>query len=191
MPESNLGQHRKETDHILTLWEQINIFSAIKSLFHIKTRHASSYSLPLVASVSFLLTFVMIPPIVLYGMLEFHWTAVESSYFISAAMFIRLLNMVIVLPLITKLLKRKSPLQVNMWILRLGASVEALGYLFIGLATSPLQFAGAGIMQSFGILSHPALRSLLTMLADPADVGKVLGACAALEAFSSKHLCDF
>jgi MFS family permease len=184
LPESNLGQHRKETDHILTLWEQINIFSAIKSLFHIKTRHASSYALPLVAGVSFLLTFVMMPPIILYGMLEFHWTAVESSYFISAAMFIRLLNMVFILPLVAKLLKNKSPLQVNMWILRLGASVETLGYIFIGLAASPLQFAEAGIMQSFGILSHPALRALLTMLADPADVGKVLGACAALEAFS-------
>jgi hypothetical protein len=55
-----------------------------------------------------------------------------------------------------------------------------------GVAFDSKQFTAAGLVQSIGILAQPSIRSMLTTLVDPTEVGELLGAVAVVESFASK-----
>ncbi|KAL1928733.1 hypothetical protein VTP01DRAFT_2519 [Rhizomucor pusillus] len=169
-----------------TLLERINIFSALRLLFHVKQTHANRYALPAAANTVFLITLIMMPPLMLYAMLVWGWTAYEGSMLVGIVSIARLLTMTLVLPLLSRFFlngtnSQHKLLNFNLWLARVGTLIETMEMILFGLAANTAQALLVAILGSFGILPQPALRAIVTTLVDPKDVGKVLGAVAVTE----------
>ena len=233
MPESNdisnykvpAGQDKQ------SFLQRINIFSALQILYRASSEHASQYALPLMAAVQFLIYIVVMPPSFLYAMLKFGWTAYEGGLFFSLCAFTKVIVMLTVLPILSKLFHRnkatlssksrntKEPtsppsssstsidssigssigkhdtrskediryaILFDSWMIRTGLTIETLCFLSFGLVTTSIGFSMTGAAQSLAMLAAPSLRSLLTSLVDPSEIGELLGAMAVLEACGSK-----
>lgn len=193
IPESNkhLAVHTQESTP--TLLQQINILSAIRVLFHVKQTHANRYAVLATATTIFLITILLMPPLMLYGMLMWNWTAYEGSILVSGISISRLLVMTLVLPLLSRIFLKETAsqhkfLNFNLWLVRVGTLTETLEMVFFGLATSTAQAFTAALFGSLAVLAHPSLRAILTILVHPRDVGKVLGAVAVADSFGSKFV---
>lgn len=228
MPESNdISQHKEiKQQGKQSFLQRINIFSALQILHRRShSEHASQYALPLMAGVQFLLYIVMMPPSLLYAMLQFKWTAFEGGLFFSLCSFTRVVIMLTVLPLLSKIFHRNkatlspspptspkaSAIKVeepaspssstssaivdtrskedirhaiifDSWMIRTGLTIETVCFVAFGLVTTSIGFTITGATQSFALLAAPSLRSLLTSLVDPTEIGELLGAMAVLEA---------
>ncbi|EPB90823.1 hypothetical protein HMPREF1544_02403 [Mucor circinelloides 1006PhL] len=86
-----------------TFLQRINLFSALQVFYRGSSEHASRYALALVAGIQFLLFIVALPPVLLYTMLRFGWTAYEGGLFVSLCSFSRVIVMLALLPLLAKL----------------------------------------------------------------------------------------
>lgn len=86
-----------------TFLQRINLFSALQVLYRGSSEHASRYALAFVAGIQFLLFIVALPPVLLYTMLRFGWTAYEGGLFVSLCSFSRVIVMLALLPLLAKL----------------------------------------------------------------------------------------
>ncbi|CAO3624443.1 unnamed protein product [Mucor hiemalis] len=243
LPESNDFRQFKPAEHQtkeLNFLQRINVFSALKVLFRSSTKHANRYALPLIAGTQFCLNFVMLPPILLYAMLKFHWSAYEGGLFVSLASFTKLLVLVGLLPLLSRLFhknkarsssneeddvlaKKKLLLEetepaspssssssdqpvieiveeklseadirhavvFDSWMIRVGTTVEIIGFVGFGLATTSASFSLTLALQSFSALAGPSIRSLATTLVKPSEIGEVLGAMAVIESCASKYI---
>ncbi|KAI8351164.1 major facilitator superfamily domain-containing protein [Blakeslea trispora] len=237
LPESHDFEKFKVPQKNASFLQRINVFSALKILFHTSSEHANKHALALIAGVQFMLTLVMMPPTLLYAMLVFGWTAYEGGLYISLAAFTRLLVMVFVLPLVSKLFHKnrasankegsrktsvasasssstvfsdkrgergkgdtqkeqldddkphtdediKHSIRFDVWMVRIGMSIEALGLIGIGSATSSAGIVAAGSLQGFALLGAPSLKSLLTTLVKPSQIGELMGAIAVLESIA-------
>jgi hypothetical protein len=220
MPESNPLENAKPTNEEenknQSIFQRLNIFGALHILYRTHSKFASRWTLLIIAMVHFLMQCVLMPPSILYAMLEFGWTAIESGFYISVTSFLKLLIVSLVLPLLAKLFHKSranakptvdeepssssTPLlneNVNeddvRHIIRfdkrmviVGISAEVVAFLMFGVAFDSKQFTAAGLVQSIGILAQPSIRSMLTTLVDPSEVGELLGAVAVAESFASK-----
>lgn len=72
------------------------------------------------------------------------------------------------------------------WLVRSGLSVEIVAFILFGLVNTSTAFIWAGLLQGFAVLAAPGIRSLVSNLSDESQLGKVWGAMATLESFSSK-----
>ncbi|OBZ88855.1 putative membrane protein C14C4.07 [Choanephora cucurbitarum] len=238
LPESHDFEKFKVPQKNTTFLQRINIFSALNILFRTSSEHANKHALPFIAGVQFMLNIVMMPPTLLYAMLVFGWTAYEGGLYISSAAFTRLLVMVLILPLVSKLFHKnrasvnkdernrktsvasatssstvfsdkrgertkgdkskdlsdddkphteediKHSIRFDIWMVRIGMSIEALGLIGIGTAPSSAGVVVAGCLQSFALLGVPSLKSLLTTLVKPSEIGELMGAIAVLESIA-------
>lgn len=91
-----------------TLLQRLNVFSALQILYRTAPKYANRYALPLIAGAQFFLTIVALPPVFLYAMLMFGWTAVEGGLFVSLSSFSKLIILTFVLPLLSKLFHHKA-----------------------------------------------------------------------------------
>ncbi|CAO3632122.1 unnamed protein product [Cunninghamella blakesleeana] len=185
-----------------TILQKINIFSALNVIIRTKPKHINRHALPILAAVQCTIQAVTQPPVLLYAMLSFHWTAYESGFFLSVASGLRLVVIVVVLPFLIaryQAFVQKNQNQSNMsdeeieedkayhrilfniWMTRLGLSIEGTGFILMALATSSLSFAFFGSIQAFAILAQPTIRSLYSTLVDPSEIGTLLGSQALLE----------
>lgn len=200
IPESNTFAILQRTGQITlppppktSLWAKLNIFSALEIL--LKKRplpHMKRYTLPFIALSEFLLTLVKRPPLLLYAMLKFNWTAYEGSVFYTYTSLMRLFIMIGILPLLTKIFLRHSkvsPLSFDIWMVRSGIGMDAVCLALSGLASNVTLFILAGMLQSVSMLAQPSIRSLLTNLVEPNKVGELLGAMAILDSIGSE--CSF
>ncbi|KAI8378148.1 major facilitator superfamily domain-containing protein [Choanephora cucurbitarum] len=222
LPESHDFEKLKVPQKNATFLQRINIFSALNILFRTSSEHANKHALPFIAGVQFMLNIVMMPPTLLYAMLVFGWTAYEGGLYISLAAFTRLLVMVLILPLVSKLFHKnrasvnkdernrktfvasssssstvfnddkphteediKHSIRFDIWMVRIGMTVEALGLIGIGTAPTSAGVVVAGCLQSFALLGAPSLKSLLTTLVKPSEIGELMGAIAVLESIAS------
>ncbi|CAG8585224.1 12113_t:CDS:2 [Acaulospora morrowiae] len=69
---------------------------------------------------------------------------------------------------------KKKELLTEVWIIRVGLAVDAISYLFFGLATNSTTFFAAAI-------SNPTIKSLETKLIPKSQVGQLLGAISVLD----------
>lgn len=191
--------------------EKLNIFSALRILFRNRPKHMTRYALLWIALSEFLLTLVKRPPTFLYAMLKFNWTAYEGSIYYSCASMMKLFMMIGMLPLLHKLFNRKKNKKNNMpdddtpgksntipatkaknsitfdiWMVRIGIGIDAISLALAGLATNVVLFTAAGMVQSVSMLAQPSIRSLVTNLVHPTQVGELLGAVAMLDSIASK-----
>ena len=174
--------------------DQINIYKSVKQLFSVKVIHGSRFTLPLIAFAQFLMAVIALPPVLLYAMLEFDWTAYETGYYISFTSFLRFLQMMVIFPLLAKIFIKSSSAsdidtsqwKFNLWVTRVGVFFEAVLMLGVAISSNASQFMLATIIGSFAILAQPAVRSLFTTSVAPEDVGQVLSAMAVLDALACK-----
>ncbi|GAN06017.1 tetracycline-efflux transporter [Mucor ambiguus] len=229
MPESNdISQHKEiKQQGKQSFLQRINIFSALQILHRrSSSEHASQYALPLMAGVQFLVYIVTMPPSLLYAMLQFKWTAYEGGLYFSLCSFTRVVIMLTVLPLLSKIFHRNkatpspspptspkpsttinaaepaSPssstssaivdtrskedirhaITFDSWMIRTGLTIETVCFVAFGLVTTSIGFSITGATQSLALLAAPSIRSLLTSLVGPTEIGELLGAMAVLEA---------
>ncbi|CAO3621741.1 unnamed protein product [Mucor fragilis] len=214
LPESNhfinqpASQQANDTDkRTMGLCSHVNIFSALKILFKDRPLHLTRYALPCIALADFLLALVKRPPTLLYAMLKFKWTAYEGSLYYTCTSLMKLLMMIGVLPLLSKLFKKKCPKAqaptaadqeklansstlFDIWMVRIGIGMDAVCLALAGLASNVVLFTTAGMLQSVSMLAQPSIRGLLTTCVKPNQVGELLGAVAILDslAMMTAHL---
>lgn len=82
----------------------------------------------------------------------------------------------------------KRAIVFDSWLIRTGLSFETACFLATALVTTSFGFTMASVIHALSFLSTPSVRSLLTTLVNPSDVGKLLGAMAVLEAVASKFI---
>ncbi|KAI8138557.1 major facilitator superfamily domain-containing protein [Fennellomyces sp. T-0311] len=127
----------------VSFWDQINAYKSIKILFSVEKRQGSRYALPLVALSQFMLAVIALPPFLLYAMLEFHWTAYEGGYFVSLMALLRLLMLLVIFPLLTKLFMgptEQEQWKFNIWVLRITCAMEGFGLLVVAMSVDLLAF---------------------------------------------------
>ncbi|ORZ25722.1 major facilitator superfamily domain-containing protein [Absidia repens] len=197
----------------ISLWQKMNPLSALSILFKIKPPpHINRHAVPLLAAIQFFLSIVIRPPILLYAMLEFKWTAYEGGLLISVVSLIRFIIIIVLLPRLLRALQQRWKTKhynnqqqqrqqscddgedetkthyrilFDTWMIRTGLGVETIGFILAALATTSRGFSLALVLQSVSVLSQPSVRSLYTTLVDPADIGALFGAQAQLEAIAT------
>ncbi|KAG2194642.1 hypothetical protein INT47_002326 [Mucor saturninus] len=199
-------------------FQRINVFSALHILIRTKSEHANRYALLIAASVIFLFTVIALPPTLLYAMLKFHWTAYEGGFMISISSASKLVVLLFLLPFIAKVFHKDrasavkhaeeeeveaSTSQVvvvpsdadaihaisfDIWMIRIGLSAEIITYIVYGLVTTSQGFTLTAIFHSFSALALPSLRSIITRLVSPNEIGELMGAMAILEACASTYI---
>jgi hypothetical protein len=223
-----------------TVWQRLNVFSALSILHRASSKHANRNALAILAGIQFLINMLSMPPSLLYAMLKFGWSAYEGGLFISLSSCVRFIQMIVVLPLLSKLFHKnkasfstkeaeadiqvvldppqastsvetlselaqnegegvsaheaprseqdiKHSILFDSWMMRTGCAFDTISFIVYALVTTSSGFAANTLLHSFSILSAPSIRSLMTTLVDPSQVGEMLGAMAVVEAVSSKY----
>lgn len=195
LPESKEAGSDKEKPR-QSLWERMNVFSAFAIFYRTPPQHANRWALLILAVIHLVITMLLMPPIILYGMLQFGWTAYEGGLFISLASFTRLLIIVCLVPIIVarwfSVKDIRRTILLDTWLIRAGLTAETVAMIAFGLATTSTAYTITGVLQGFAVLASPSVRSLATVLVDRSELGELWGAMATLEAFASKcSLCCF
>jgi MFS family permease len=132
--------------------------------------------------------------ILIYAEYQFGWTAVDSSKFLSAVNTSRVLALVIILPLVTRLVRgpRKEQsagrhhgsdmLDVN--IIRVAVFFDLIGYVGYATVRSGGLMAVSGAVAALGGIGSPTLQSSLTKHIPSDRTGQVLGASGLLHAMA-------
>lgn len=82
--------------------------------------------------------------------------------------------------------KKESAILLDTWLIRVGLTFETCGYIAIALASTSSGFLIASVAHSVSLLSAPSVRSLLTLLVGPSEIGQLLGAMSVVESVASK-----
>ena len=189
LPESKEVGSDKEKPR-QSLWERVNVFSAFAIFYRTPPQHANRWALLILAVIHLVITMLLMPPVILYGMLQFGWTAYEGGLFISLASFTRLLIVVCLVPIIVarwfSVKDIRRSILLDTWLIRAGLTAETVAMIAFGLATTSTAYTITGVLQGFAVLAAPSVRSLATLLVDRSELGELWGAMATLEAFASK-----
>ncbi|KAG0756350.1 hypothetical protein G6F57_010665 [Rhizopus arrhizus] len=188
LPESKEVGSDKEKPR-QSLWERVNVFSAFAIFYRTPPQHANRWALLILAVIHLVITMLLMPPVILYGMLQFGWTAYEGGLFISLASFTRLLIVVCLVPIIVarwfSVKDIRRSILLDTWLIRAGLTAETVAMIAFGLATTSTAYTITGVLQGFAVLAAPSVRSLATLLVDRSELGELWGAMATLEAFAN------
>ncbi|CAO3632118.1 unnamed protein product [Cunninghamella blakesleeana] len=182
--------------------QKINVFSTLSVIIYTKPKRINRYALPILAAIQCTVAAVASPPLLLYAMLTFGWKSYEGGFILSVTSGVRLVVTLILLPFLMKLyqsyvqkrLNQKNieengleeeeayyQILFNIWMTRLGLSIESLGFILMALATGSLSFTMFAALQAFGILGQPTMKALYSTLVDPSEIGTLLGSQSLLE----------
>lgn len=131
--------------------------------------------------------------IIIYAEYRFGWTAVNSSMYLSAVNICRVLGLVIVLPLLTRVFRGPQQAQskghkgsdmLDIWIIRGAIVFDLLGYIGYAFTPSGAIMVVSGMIASLGGIGSPTLQSSLTKHIPADRTGQVLGASGLLHALA-------
>ncbi|KAF2791201.1 tetracycline-efflux transporter-like protein [Melanomma pulvis-pyrius CBS 109.77] len=131
--------------------------------------------------------------VVMYMRLQFNWKEFESSKFVSIVNSCRVVSLLVVLPLITRLVRGKTGTKkqknsgsdlFDLTIIRISILFDMLGYLGYSLVRDGNLFIISGTIASIGGMGSPTLGSALTKHVPPDRVGQLMGAMGLLHALS-------
>jgi MFS family permease len=131
--------------------------------------------------------------ITIYVRQQFGWQDWESSKYISIVSACRVVSLLVVLPLITRLVRGKEGTRnqansgsdrFDLAIIRIAILFDMIGYLGFSLAPDGSLFLLSGAVASFGSMGSPTLGSALTKHVPPDRVGQLLGATGLLHALA-------
>lgn len=131
--------------------------------------------------------------IIIYAEYRFGWTAVDSSMFLSAVNVCRVLGLIVILPLLTRIFRgpaqehsagHKGSDMLDINIIRGTIVFDLLGYIGYAFSPSGAIMVLSGMVAALGGIGSPTLQSSLTKHI-PADLtGQVLGASGLLHALA-------
>jgi MFS family permease len=131
--------------------------------------------------------------ITIYVRLQFGWQEWETSKYVSIVNSCRVLGLLIILPLVTRLVRGKKGTKntpnsgsdnFDLFVIRAAILFDMLGYLGYSLVRNGDLFILSGAVASFGGMGSPTLGSSLTKHVPPDRVGQLLGATGLLHAFA-------
>ncbi|EFY98996.2 MFS transporter [Metarhizium robertsii] len=138
--------------------------------------------------------------IILYAEYVFGWQTPETSRFVAAASFFRVIVLMGIFPLInyffrirpaakrrresgiTPVDKNSGADHLDIWILRIALLSDILGYIGYTFARAPVPFVASALMTAFGGLGSATSQSVVTKHIPHDKVGRVLGAIGMLQA---------
>ncbi|KAF2107220.1 tetracycline-efflux transporter-like protein [Lophiotrema nucula] len=131
--------------------------------------------------------------IIIYMRRQFGWHDWESSKFVSIVNCSRVLSLLVVLPLVTRLVRGKEGTKhqknsgsdtFDLMIIRFAILFDMLGFLGYSLTRNGNLFIVSGAIAAIGGIGSPALGSALTKHVPPDRVGQLLGATGLLHAIA-------
>ncbi|KAL2419810.1 hypothetical protein ABEF95_005072 [Exophiala dermatitidis] len=131
--------------------------------------------------------------IIIYAEYRFGWTAVDSSMFLSAVNVCRVLALVSILPILTRIFRgpaqehsagHKGADMLDINIIRVSILFDLLGYIGYALTPSGAVMVLSGMVASLGGIGSPTLQSALTKHIPANLTGQVLGASGLLHALA-------
>ncbi|KAF2864713.1 major facilitator superfamily domain-containing protein [Massariosphaeria phaeospora] len=131
--------------------------------------------------------------VVIYTRYEFEWRELESGRFLSIVNSSRVLALLVLLPLLTRLVRGKPGAKkqrssgsdaFDLALIRVAVLFDMLGFLGYSLARTGTAFTAAGAFAAIGGIGSPILSSALTKHVPPDRVGQLLGATGLLHAMA-------
>ena len=130
--------------------------------------------------------------VIIYTNYEFGWKVFESARFMTVVNSSRVVMLIVVLPIVTRLVRGKVAKHArntgcdlfDLTVMRVAVLFDTLGYLGYTLARKGSWFTLAGAVASAGGIGPPALQSALTKHVSPSHTGQLLGASGLLHALS-------
>ena len=131
--------------------------------------------------------------IIIYAEFVFGWSNLESSVFLSVVNIARVLGLLVVLPVVTRLVRGGAGTRpaghngadnLDLYLVRIAILFDLLGY--IGYAASPTGWVMilSGMVASLGGIGSPTLQSALTKHVPSDRTGQLLGATGLLHALA-------
>ena len=131
--------------------------------------------------------------VIIYAEYRFGWTAVNASMYLSATNVCRVLGLVLLLPLLTRIFRGPQSAQprghkgsdmLDIWIIRGAIIFDLLGYIGYALTPSGAVMVASGMVAALGGIGSPTLQSSLTKHIPSDRTGQVLGASGLLHALA-------
>ena len=133
------------------------------------------------------------PILVTYSNYKFGWETFESGRFVTIISSSRVISLIIILPILTRLVRGPSSKSTkkntgcdlfDLIIIRLAVIFDTVGFLGYTLADTPAFFILSGIIAALGGMASPTLQSSLTKHVPPDRSGQLLGAVGMLHALA-------
>lgn len=131
--------------------------------------------------------------IIIYAEYRFGWTAVDSSMYLSAVNVCRVLGLVVLLPILTRIFRGPAQVQslghkgadmLDINIIRGSIVFDLIGYVGYAMTPSGAIMVISGMIASLGGIGSPTLQSALTKHIPADRTGQVLGASGLLHALA-------
>ena len=134
--------------------------------------------------------------VLIYVRYEFHWAADDQQLFLAVVNITRVLCLLLVLPLLTRLVRGPSKEhndkpqpshgcdKLDLTLIRLGIFFDTLGYFGYLFSRMPMMFLVSGCFAAIGGIASPTLQSSLTKHVPHDRVGQILGASGLLHALA-------
>jgi MFS family permease len=198
------AKYRRELELLGPEWDWVNQLRSINLLAPLKilwptgpgSSSAVRWNLVLLAAtdtIVFGVAMGAMSVVILYMRMQFGWKELESSRFVSIVNSCRVIALLVVLPLITRLVRGKAGTKkqrnsgsdrFDLAIIRFSIFFDMLGYLGYAVSKDGNMFIASGAIAAFGGMGSPTLGSALTKHVPPDRVGQLLGATGLLHALS-------
>ncbi|KAF2996072.1 hypothetical protein E8E13_004157 [Curvularia kusanoi] len=131
--------------------------------------------------------------VLVYTRRQFDWQSFESGRFVSVVNACRVVALLVVLPLLTRLVRGKNGTMkqrssgtdlFDLSIIRAAIFFDAMGYVGYALAPNGAFFTLSGVITATGGIGSPALGAALTKHVPSDKVGQLLGATGLLHAIA-------
>ncbi|TPX50675.1 hypothetical protein SeLEV6574_g00764 [Synchytrium endobioticum] len=120
--------------------------------------------------------------------LKFGWESDDGGLFLLVLGIGRIFSVAIVLPSILKTIPNTATpayrTAFELWIIRVAILCNMIGFIFLGLATAGWQFYVIGLADSFGAVTLPMVRAVLSRSLDSNLQGRLFSAIALVETLS-------
>ncbi|KAJ8111227.1 hypothetical protein OPT61_g6132 [Boeremia exigua] len=202
--EAARQKHKEEMDQLspesdwINQLRHINLFRPLKILWPTGPGSSSAvrWNLLLLAAtdtIMFGVAMGAMSVVILYTRLQFGWQTLESGRFVSVVNGCRVVALLGVLPLVTRLVRGKNGAmkqrssgtdRFDLSIIRAAIFFDTLGYIGYALAPNGAFFTLSGVVTAVGGVGSPALGAALTKHVPNDKVGQLLGATGLLHAIA-------
>ncbi|KAF2729948.1 MFS general substrate transporter [Polyplosphaeria fusca] len=193
--EAAREKHRREQERLapsadwINHLRSINLFEPLKILYPTGPGSSSALRRNLILlsatdTIVFSVAVGAMGVVVVYIRRQFGWLDWESSKFVSIVNSSRVVALLVILPIVTRLVRGKNGTKnqrnsgsdkFDLMVIRVSVFFDMLGYLGYALAREGTLFTLSGAIAAVGGIGSPALGSALTKHVPPDQVGRLLG----------------
>lgn len=130
--------------------------------------------------------------VIIYAEYMFGWGNVESSMFVFIVNIVRVVNLLLILPLVTRIFRKPSTEEhsvagsdmLDVTLIRLSIVFDVIGYVGYALSKQGSVLTFSGIITALGGMGSPLMQASLTKHVSKDQIGQILGAIGLLHALS-------